>query len=414
MRGQRNIGVSVCVVASLAGGAMALAEGPAIFGTRTVAEAIEAGKKSGKLVVLDATATWCAPCKSMDATTWIEPSVETWLKNNAIAAQFDVDKDAESARTFNIAGMPTIIAIKGGTEFDRVMGYKSAEQLLGWLQGVQQGKTEAQQQAAPDLPLKERFRLAREKVMADRAAEAYADYMWLWEHLDKTYPEEREQKIDGLVFCLRDIWHRLPEKKATFEKMRDELAGKASTDAGAARDYLALCRIVDDTPAVLKWFEDNRVKPGFGEMWKACGAQVEPALVQQSRWKDIGVLLDKPSERLRAVWERTQKNVARFTEEGRMDEVIVAEQSRYRAEATRLYVALLAADRDEEAAVLADEATKTDPSPFTRGSLLTKALDADQGRQTHLTWLEPRIGGVLDLDDAKRRILEQSAKRQKK
>lgn len=386
---------------------------PKVFGTRSVAEAIEAGKREGKLVVLDATATWCIPCKSMDATTWVEPSVESWLTANSIAAQFDIDKDMDSARTYNIAAMPTIIVLRDGTEIDRVMGYKTSEQLLSWLSGVAAGKTAAQQ-AAGDLTLKERLRLAREKVFAQRYDDALADYLWLWENLDAKYPAEAQQKTDAVVVSLRDMWHRLPDSKAKFVEMRAALEPGSRKDPGVARDYIAMCRVLDEDARVMQWFDGVRGTEQFPALWARCAEQVEPLLVRQNRWRDAGLLIEKPVDRLRARWVLTSQRVEEMTKAERMPELIVAEQSRYRAEAAMIYVALLAADRDAEAAAVADEARKADPEPLTTGMLLTRAMDAEQGREAQLAWLVPELDHTLDLRDAERRIREQVAKRGKK
>src|SRR6185369_3246477 len=142
---------------------------------------------------------------------------------------------------------------------------RSPEQLLGWLQGVAAGKTQAQQADEPTL--KERLRLAREKVFAKRNEDALADYLWLWENVDTKYPAESWQKTDSVVVGLRDIWHRVPEAKDKFKKMREALETNSRTDPEVARDYIAMCCVLDETVLVMKWFDDVRPTPQFKALW---------------------------------------------------------------------------------------------------------------------------------------------------
>jgi thioredoxin 1 len=403
-----TIGTRWVLAAMVAGTAMA-GDAPRVFGTRTVREAIEAGARDGKLVILDATATWCAPCKTMDATTWVQPEVEKWIGDHAIAAQFDIDKDADSARAYNIAAMPTIIVVRNGVEFDRVTGYRTAEQLLGWLSGVREGKTLQAQQAEPTF--RERLKIARDKVYSQRLPDALADYLWLWDNIEKVYPDQVGEKSDSLVVCLRDISLRLPEARPKIVEMRDALAPGSSKDPATARDYVALCRALDDTDSVIAWFEKNRGAANFRELWRGCGPQLETVLIQRDRWADVGTYVEDPVGRLRGVHERMLKIVAELEKEDRMPETIIAERSRYSAEAVRLYVSLLAAGREQDAAAIEAEATSVDPSPFLRGLLLTKTLDHNQARAFHEAWLKPELANTLDIEDARRRIREQAAKR---
>ncbi|KAK3223137.1 hypothetical protein Dsin_010162 [Dipteronia sinensis] len=80
----------------------------------------EASKETNKLLVIDFTATWCGPCKSMEPV--IKEFVAKYTEVEFI--KIDVDKFTEIAKQFDIEAMPTFILVKKGKEVDRLVGAK--------------------------------------------------------------------------------------------------------------------------------------------------------------------------------------------------------------------------------------------------------------------------------------------------
>ncbi|KAK1551940.1 hypothetical protein Q3G72_007716 [Acer saccharum] len=80
----------------------------------------EASKETNKLLVIDFTATWCGPCKSM------EPAIKEFVAKYTEVEfiKIDVDKFTEIAKEFGIEAMPTFILVKKGKEVDRLVGAK--------------------------------------------------------------------------------------------------------------------------------------------------------------------------------------------------------------------------------------------------------------------------------------------------
>ncbi|KAI9170095.1 hypothetical protein LWI28_022504 [Acer negundo] len=80
----------------------------------------EASKETNKLLVIDFTATWCGPCKSM------EPAIKEFVAKYTEVEfiKIDVDKFKEIAKQFGIEAMPTFILVKKGKEVDRLVGAK--------------------------------------------------------------------------------------------------------------------------------------------------------------------------------------------------------------------------------------------------------------------------------------------------
>ena len=77
--------------------------------------------------ILRFTASWCQPCKA--------------LANNLESANLsipieviDIDVYPELVADFGIRGVPTLVYIKDGVEFSRIVGVKSAHELQDWVE----------------------------------------------------------------------------------------------------------------------------------------------------------------------------------------------------------------------------------------------------------------------------------------
>jgi thioredoxin 1 len=116
---------------------------PPVFDKRPYAGAKKAAEDANKWFIVKATAVWCAPCKMMDRTTWRDEKVVKWFEANGIVVALDVDAQQKLAEDLAIQAMPTMIAFKEGKEFDRIVGYKSAADFLGWLDGIARGEKSA-------------------------------------------------------------------------------------------------------------------------------------------------------------------------------------------------------------------------------------------------------------------------------
>jgi thioredoxin 2 len=70
-------------------------------------------------VIIDFWAEWCGPCQ-MFAPIFANTAREYPLKAQFV--KINTDKNQHSAIQFGIRSIPTIVALKNGTEIDRVMG----------------------------------------------------------------------------------------------------------------------------------------------------------------------------------------------------------------------------------------------------------------------------------------------------
>ena len=98
----------------------------AVIGCHTVEEwnhQLELAKESGKLVVVDFTATWCGPCR------FIAPLFADLAKTftNVVFLKVDVDELQTVSQEWKVEAMPTFIFLKAGQVVDRMVGAQKEE-----------------------------------------------------------------------------------------------------------------------------------------------------------------------------------------------------------------------------------------------------------------------------------------------
>jgi thioredoxin 1 len=82
-------------------------------------------------VLVDFHAEWCGPCKAMAPAL---DAVATEMKGKIKIAKIDVDQNPQTAQSFGIQAMPTLLILKGGKVVAKQVGALVQKQKLeAWI-----------------------------------------------------------------------------------------------------------------------------------------------------------------------------------------------------------------------------------------------------------------------------------------
>lgn len=107
------------------------------FGARwytDLEEAKAAAQKANKMIFLDFYATWCGPCKKLDAEVLSTAEFRKRASKFFIFARIDVDQQPQVFQAYNGEAMPTQLVLdKEGRELGRQVGYGNPEGFWAFL-----------------------------------------------------------------------------------------------------------------------------------------------------------------------------------------------------------------------------------------------------------------------------------------
>ena len=95
--------------------------------------AIKKARSENRAILIDFYADWCIWCRRLDATTYRDPKVVTFLTDRVVATKLDVEKSEGRglASKYHVDGLPTILLVSpDGHELGRIPGYMPAGQFL--------------------------------------------------------------------------------------------------------------------------------------------------------------------------------------------------------------------------------------------------------------------------------------------
>lgn len=84
----------------------------------------DAAVEAAPLAMVDFWAVWCGPCRMLGPV--MEELAECY-DGRALVAKVNTDEEPELARRFGVMNIPTVVFLKQGREFDRLVGVQGPE-----------------------------------------------------------------------------------------------------------------------------------------------------------------------------------------------------------------------------------------------------------------------------------------------
>lgn len=343
---------------------------PALFLDLDFQAALDRSKAEAKLLLVDATASWCQPCQSMDKTTWVDETVAARLGEIAIPIQLDVDQDQATAKALRIQAMPTIVLFRDGVELARISGTRSPAALLGWIDDALAGRVDPDPMATAEKATKdliERFKLFRSLLDGEKFDEASEHGIWLWTNMVAVSPPMVGLKHTVLVADLKRLAAAHPVTATTLREVRD---ATPTEELESIRDWVSLNAALGDDDKTIGWFDGVAdTLGGNEELAHLVRFNVVPVLVERGRWRDVGRAYPDPMAAIRkSIETRKSMNDAPIPPEHK-ERLRESATKGFREDCGLIVRGLRAANRTAEADEVAAAAIEADPTPEMKAAL---------------------------------------------
>lgn len=102
--------------------------------------ALAEARRSGRPILVDAWADWCAGCKLLDRNTWSDPRVRDEVQAHFVPLRLDVSSEGSAAevrvRALDVSALPVVLVCSSrgcDAAAPRSVGYVGATEMLAFL-----------------------------------------------------------------------------------------------------------------------------------------------------------------------------------------------------------------------------------------------------------------------------------------
>ena len=370
---------------------------PPVFTRGTFEQAMEWSlANEDKVLVVSFTATWCGPCKRMDADAWRDRRVESLVRGSGFAVKVDVDRRRDLATRYEAGRVPTTMLVRRGEEIGRHVGYLNADDALAWLARESDGGNTADDGVAETRATAETLAEGVEDVrelMERDAGRAAARAVEVWRSAGTALARDWAG-VSARRTLSRAIVRGLDtgDTRAQAEALRAELLRSGNgLDPGQRRDrfmelWVALSVAVGDEAGVAAWFDGAYPPRRRLQLRLGLAAELADALARAGRWADAGRVLGDAgalAEReaaIAAMAEDSERVIAWRAMAGRVGRVHAAlVSSRQLRQAWVLVDDVLSGSRDGSSPGASGGAALDD----VREAMIRSAIDAGVAQPRH-------------------------------
>ncbi len=196
--------------------------------------ALELAKKSGKPILIDFQASWCAPCRQMEKEVWTDQRLVEQSRK-FVCISIDVDRNQEIANQYQIKALPTIVfADPWGNKLTKNEGYTTAvflKEIMTALPGNFSELREWNEILADDDKHPEALYQIGEFYRRNNLPDLSLQYL---KQALKTKGAENDKQIREKIFIGTGLtyikWKKYKEAQKTFEQCLKEIADGPQAD----------------------------------------------------------------------------------------------------------------------------------------------------------------------------------------
>jgi thioredoxin-related protein len=360
-------------------------KGPEAFRPIDFDTAVKAAKAEDKNMLVVFGSTGSADTKKLDSTTWADKSVRSWLAAKWVAIKLEVELEAELAARFRIHIVPTIVVLtRQGVEIDRITGYVTSGAFRAEADAILAGgdpveRVKKRMKGREDDP---HLRIDLAGALTDRGMmeEAVQEYLWCWDHGLEHDPAFKEARRGFLLAQIQRLGRLFPKANdliAARGAVLFERVIACAADEEQIADFLALERVQERDDVVLAAFDGIRGESMECARTKSLLAPIAiDGLIDVRRYAEAVALMGDVNAHVAAIMEDAKRDLERFEKE-RWAMAADARRREQRSDLSRVYEALLGAERYDDADSLSKRILLVDRKGATYTALVRAALRAE-------------------------------------
>lgn len=362
---------------------------PGCFEDLTVPEAVDLAIAQRKTLLIYASADRSEAANRMTRQVLNDPEVCRFLNEELVAIHIDVDLVPGEIPRLDLSSYPTVIALQGKEELDRISMELTKDQFLWFARGVAAGRSKRdryEEQYLRDLRMgaddDPRIRLAHARKLMEVKSYDFAttEYLFFWNESYLINPSFREARRSSfLAEQIKTLIAAHKPARDAFTDIRDSLTPDVdpdapNTDPETVRDWLALSRLIRDFDAIVDWTR-RAIDAGRQDLLDIGGRLLFGTLTSRFEWELAGQVYADPIASLNEIRDTWGDRILR-------PEI----QSIFLEDIAKAYAALLMAERYDEARIVADYAMDYSMPPGPKNKLEEVARTAGVPENLQKIW----------------------------